>query len=197
MQAIDPARSLFIPLQIASSQVYRMAGDSRDPHEAASLCEQQLRLATKTSPPHPCADDAELDYRKPHHRKILQPLLTMTLGVINRASVVLFLVSGASKARVVKAILDPKTEAERQLPASLVAREEDCLYLVPRLNCGSRASDNINSGRAYEGEMIVAGDIGGTKTHLALFDWSKDRVDPVRLESFHSADYTSLEDMLD
>jgi len=44
--------------------------------------------------------------------------------------------------------------------------------------------------------MIVAGDIGGTKTHLALFDWSKDRVDPVRLESFHSADYTSLEDML-
>ena len=44
--------------------------------------------------------------------------------------------------------------------------------------------------------MIVAGDIGGTKTHLALFDWTKDRVDPVRLESFHSADYTSLEDML-
>ncbi|MEO8048035.1 MAG: glucokinase [Nitrospirota bacterium] len=44
--------------------------------------------------------------------------------------------------------------------------------------------------------MIVAGDIGGTKTHLALFDWKKERVDPVRLESFHSADYTSLEDML-
>jgi len=37
--------------------------------------------------------------------------------------------------------------------------------------------------------MIVAGDIGGTKTHLALFDWTKDRVDPIRLESFHSADY--------
>src|SRR5262245_32161259 len=44
--------------------------------------------------------------------------------------------------------------------------------------------------------MIVAGDIGGTKTHLALFDWNKERVDPVRLETFHSADYTSLEDML-
>jgi glucokinase len=44
--------------------------------------------------------------------------------------------------------------------------------------------------------MIVAGDIGGTKTHLALFDWTKDRVDPIRLESFHSADYTSLEDIL-
>lgn len=44
--------------------------------------------------------------------------------------------------------------------------------------------------------MIVAGDIGGTKTHLALYDWKKDRVDPIRLESFHSADYTCLEDML-
>ncbi len=44
--------------------------------------------------------------------------------------------------------------------------------------------------------MIIAGDIGGTKTHLALLDWKKDRVDPIRLESFHSADYTSLEDML-
>jgi glucokinase len=44
--------------------------------------------------------------------------------------------------------------------------------------------------------MIIAGDIGGTKTHLALFDWKKDRVDPIRLESFHSADYTALEDML-
>ena len=44
--------------------------------------------------------------------------------------------------------------------------------------------------------MIVAGDIGGTKTHLALFDWKKDRVDPVRLELFYSVDYTSFDDML-
>ena len=44
--------------------------------------------------------------------------------------------------------------------------------------------------------MIVAGDIGGTKTHLALFDWKKDRVDPVRFETFPSADYSSLEDIL-
>jgi glucokinase len=45
--------------------------------------------------------------------------------------------------------------------------------------------------------MILAGDIGGTKTHLALFEWTKERVDPLRLETFHSADYTSLEDMLE
>ncbi|WP_455388138.1 glucokinase [Petrachloros mirabilis] len=45
--------------------------------------------------------------------------------------------------------------------------------------------------------MILAGDIGGTKTHLALFEWTTERVDPVRLETFHSADYTSLEEMLE
>ncbi len=44
--------------------------------------------------------------------------------------------------------------------------------------------------------MILAGDIGGTKTNLALYDWITDRAEPVRLETFHSADYTSLEDIL-
>lgn len=44
--------------------------------------------------------------------------------------------------------------------------------------------------------MILAGDIGGTKTNLALYDWTAERVEPLRLESFHSADYTSLEDIL-
>jgi 6-phosphogluconolactonase len=48
----------------------------------------------------------------------------MTLAVINRASVILFLVTGAGKAGVVRAILDPKTEAERQHPASLVEPEK-------------------------------------------------------------------------
>lgn len=45
--------------------------------------------------------------------------------------------------------------------------------------------------------MILAGDIGGTKTHLALFEWNKARIEPVRIESFHSTDYVSLEDMLE
>ena len=44
--------------------------------------------------------------------------------------------------------------------------------------------------------MILAGDIGGTKTNLALYDWTVERTEPVRLESFHSRDYTSLEDIL-
>jgi 6-phosphogluconolactonase/glucosamine-6-phosphate isomerase/deaminase len=36
----------------------------------------------------------------------------MTLAAFNKASVILFLVARAGKAGVVRAILDPKTEAE-------------------------------------------------------------------------------------
>ena len=45
--------------------------------------------------------------------------------------------------------------------------------------------------------MILAGDIGGTKTNLALYEWSNERVEPVRQETFHSADYKSLEEILE
>ena len=44
--------------------------------------------------------------------------------------------------------------------------------------------------------MILAGDIGGTKTNLALYEWTNRRVEPVRLESFHSADHKSLDEIL-
>lgn len=44
--------------------------------------------------------------------------------------------------------------------------------------------------------MILAGDIGGTKTNLALYNWSTERTEPIRLESFPSRDYASLEDIL-
>ena len=45
--------------------------------------------------------------------------------------------------------------------------------------------------------VILAGDIGGTKTNLALYDWNIERTDPVRLESFPSRDFTSLEEILE
>ena len=44
--------------------------------------------------------------------------------------------------------------------------------------------------------MILAGDSGGTKTHLALYEWTTERIDPLRLETFLSADYGSLDEML-
>ena len=45
--------------------------------------------------------------------------------------------------------------------------------------------------------MILAGDIGGTKTNLALYEWTNGRVEPVREDSFHSADYKTLEDIVE
>ena len=139
--------ALFTPLNIMPSQVYRMAGESRDLQTAASEYEQQLRLATKTSPSaKPTLDLILLGLGEDGHTASLFPeapalldsqsliavtqspkgpttRLTMTLGVINRASVILFLVTGTGKAEVVRAVLNPKTEAERQLPASLVVPE--------------------------------------------------------------------------
>ena len=44
--------------------------------------------------------------------------------------------------------------------------------------------------------MILAGDIGGTKTYLALYDWKEDRVEPTREEKFYNSDFESFEEIL-
>ena len=44
--------------------------------------------------------------------------------------------------------------------------------------------------------MILAGDIGGTKIHLALYDWDKGRVDPIHEDTVWTADYESFEEVL-
>src|SRR5581483_3334940 len=44
--------------------------------------------------------------------------------------------------------------------------------------------------------MILAGDIGGTKTHLALFDWTSGRVEAARQGTYRSGDFASFEDVL-
>ena len=149
--------TLFTPLKITPSQVYRMAGESHDPQAAASEYEQQLHRATNTSPSNsPTLDLVLLGLGEDGHTASLFPgsptlrdnksliavtqspkdpptRLTMTLGVINQASVILFLVAGVGKAGIVRAILHPKTEAERQLPASLIAPEKGRLiWLLDR-----------------------------------------------------------------
>jgi glucokinase len=45
--------------------------------------------------------------------------------------------------------------------------------------------------------MILAGDIGGTKTVLGLFEWTSERVDAARSQSFVSADYQSLDEIVE
>lgn len=44
--------------------------------------------------------------------------------------------------------------------------------------------------------MILAGDVGGTKVHLALFDWKDQRVDPQVERTYASSDYESFDDLL-
>ncbi len=44
--------------------------------------------------------------------------------------------------------------------------------------------------------MILAGDIGGTKINLALYEWDKGRVDPIREDTVWTGDYESLEEVL-
>ncbi|HKN88544.1 MAG TPA: glucokinase [Nitrospiraceae bacterium] len=44
--------------------------------------------------------------------------------------------------------------------------------------------------------MILAGDIGGTKTRLALFDWKDERLDAHTEQVYISTDYKSFEDIL-
>ena len=44
--------------------------------------------------------------------------------------------------------------------------------------------------------MILAGDIGATKTFLAIYDWKNERVEPIREDTFWSQDYESLEDII-
>jgi glucokinase len=44
--------------------------------------------------------------------------------------------------------------------------------------------------------MILAADIGGTKTIVGLFDWKTERVEPSYERTFYSKDYASFDDIL-
>src|ERR1700716_1558554 len=44
--------------------------------------------------------------------------------------------------------------------------------------------------------IVLAGDVGGTKTNLALFQATENKVDLVREGTYHSANYTSGVDII-
>ena len=137
--------ALFQPLGIHPGHVYRMNGELPDPLAAAQEYEALLRQLTQcVAPDMPRLDLILLGLGEDGHTASLFPgtaalqdstgavavsqaptgitsRLTLTLGVINRATVVLFLVSGMGKAPIVRAILEPRSEANRMFPASLVA----------------------------------------------------------------------------
>lgn len=136
--------ALFRPLGIGSSQVHRMKGESADLGRAAADYERTIRDLTHCRTPEiPRLDLVLLGLGEDGHTASLFPgtaallesnrlvtvgqspkgissRLTLTLGVINRATVVLFLVPGVGKAQTVRAVLQPQTRMERELPAAQV-----------------------------------------------------------------------------
>ena len=44
--------------------------------------------------------------------------------------------------------------------------------------------------------MILAGDVGGTKVHLALYNFANGRLQPVRDQKFPAHEFASLDDVV-
>lgn len=140
--------SFFVPLGIHHGQVHRMTGENPDPCSAADDYERLLRTVTGCAVPEiPRLDLVLLGLGEDGHTASLFPgtaalheshrlvavgqspkgvplRLTLTLAVINRANVILFLVTGSTKARIVRRILEPQNAADRALPAALVTPDQ-------------------------------------------------------------------------
>jgi 6-phosphogluconolactonase len=139
--------SLFRPLGIQPDHIFRIKGESPDVASAAQEYEETIRRLTHCVVPElPRIDLIVLGLGEDGHTASLFPgtaalqerrrivtvsqapkgirsRITLTLGVLNQASVVLFLVTGSSKAPMVRTILEPQTAADRALPAAAVSPE--------------------------------------------------------------------------
>lgn len=150
-------QALFRPLNIPGNRIHRMKGERPDPAAAAEEYEELLRREMNAAPADwPHFDLVLLGVGNDGHTASLFPgtdalheqrrwvtvgrapvnpstRLTLTLGVINEATVVLFLASGESKAPILKTILEPMQEPDRQLPAARVRPERGRLiWLLDR-----------------------------------------------------------------
>ncbi len=139
--------SLFHPLAIPPNHIFRMRGEGEDPSPVAREYEQTIRQLTETQPPTmPRIDLVLLGLGDDGHTASLFPgtsalqetkkivtvgqaptgirsRLTLTLGVLNQAAMVLFLVTGKGKADMVRRILEPTSEEDRSLPAAQITPE--------------------------------------------------------------------------
>lgn len=136
--------SLFHPLAIPPNHIFRMKGESEDPSPVAREYEQTIRQLTETQPPTmPRIDLVLLGLGDDGHTASLFPgtsalqetkkivtvgqaptgirsRLTLTLGVLNQAAMVLFLVTGKGKADMIRRILEPTSKEDRSLPAAQI-----------------------------------------------------------------------------
>lgn len=137
---------LFSPLHIPSAQIHRMRGED-PPETAAAQYETTLRHLTTAVPGQwPRLDLVLLGMGDDGHTASLFPgtaslteqtrwvvpstspqgtraRVTLTLGVINHASVVLFLVAGRNKAAVVRRVLEQRPGGPGPYPAALIRPE--------------------------------------------------------------------------
>jgi 6-phosphogluconolactonase len=137
-------KEFFQPLRIAPDRIHRMKGEHQDPEAAAEDYERTLRDLTRCHPPaFPSLDLILLGLGDDGHTASLFPgtvalqersklvtvgqaptgivnRLTFTLGVLNRAAVVLFMVTGSGKAGMVRRVIEPQSEADCSLPAAKV-----------------------------------------------------------------------------
>jgi len=157
--------ALFQPLGISPDQVYRMKGEMPDPAAAAREYEETLRALTACPAPEiPPLDLVLLGLGEDGHTASLFPgttavteqrrlvtvgqapkgivsRLTLTVGVLNRATVVLFLVTGAGKAQTVRAVIEPRNQMEPALPAALVRPENGRLIWLLDRSAGASLSE--------------------------------------------------------
>lgn len=137
---------LFRPLHISPAHIHRIHGEE-SPDTAAAQYEDTLRRLTAVGTAQwPQLDLILLGMGDDGHTASLFPgttalaeqtrwvvpgtspqgtraRITLTLGVINHASVILFLVTGLNKATVVRRILEPRLGDPNPYPAALVRPE--------------------------------------------------------------------------
>lgn len=215
--------SLLDELGLPSVQVHRLAGESDDLDDAAHAYQRAIAQACDTDPEGdpPALDLVFLGIGEDGHTASLfphtsalspsrrwvvsnfvprldAPRLTLTLRILNAARHVVFLATGEEKAEVLSAIVEGPFVPD-EYPAQLVDPEQgELCWLVDRAAArglaGCEAEDDHSAGSM---RSILAGDIGGTKTVLGLYE-ETDAGLTLRCEGvFASADYTSLETIIE
>ncbi len=154
--------TLFQPLNIQADHIFRMKGEHENPIAAAEEYEAELRTMTHCAAPHlPTIDLVLLGLGEDGHTASLFPgtaavqernkvvtvgqaptgvrsRITLTLGVLNHAAVILFLVTGQGKASMVRRIVKPESEADRALPAARIAPESGRLVWMLDQSAGAQ-----------------------------------------------------------
>jgi len=136
--------TLFRPLKIAEKQIFRMGGETPDHDQAARQYEEMVRARVcPAGSPWPVFDLILLGLGEDAHTASLFPgtaaldesrrlvvantapqgiknRITLTAPAINHARTIVFLVSGAGKAKAVAGVLHDRSVDSRRAPAKLI-----------------------------------------------------------------------------